>query len=79
LIEPTNKAKLLLPLDLIMKLTLYVISVFLLIVAIGAPPVVEKATKDKADKDAKTDESDEVVGESSWTWRSSSIHSILVK
>ena len=44
-----------------MKLTLGVISVFLLIVAIGAPPVVEKATKDKPDKDAKADESDEVV------------------
>ncbi|UJR09899.1 hypothetical protein I4U23_014121 [Adineta vaga] len=44
-----------------MKLTLSIIGVFLLIVTIGAPPVVEKANKDKPSADIKTDESDEVL------------------
>ena len=44
-----------------MKVTLTVISVFLLIVTIGAPPVVEKVNNDKAPVDTKADESDEVV------------------
>ena len=44
-----------------MKLTISILSVFLLIVAIGAPPVVENPQKTKKDTEAKTDESDEVV------------------
>lgn len=45
-----------------MKLTISILSVFLLIVTIGAPPVVENVHKDKKDTDdTKTDSSDEVV------------------
>jgi hypothetical protein len=44
-----------------MKLTVSILSVFLLIIAIGAPPVVENPQKNKKDADSKADESDEVV------------------
>ncbi len=47
-------------LDFIMKLTISILSVFLLITKIGAPPVIEKENKDK-DTDSKSDNSDEVV------------------
>ncbi len=48
-------------LDFIMQLTISILSVFLLIIAIGAPPVVENVHKNKKDADSKADESDEVV------------------
>lgn len=45
-----------------MKLSLIIVSTLLLIVNIGAPPVVENASKDKkADKEDKRDASDEVL------------------
>ncbi|CAF0881309.1 unnamed protein product [Adineta ricciae] len=44
-----------------MKVTLTIISVFLLIFTIGAPPVLEKVNNDKAPVDTKGDESDEVL------------------
>ena len=45
-----------------MKLTISILCVFLLIVSIGAPPVVENDKADnKKDADTKTDNSDEVV------------------
>ncbi len=44
-----------------MKLTISILSVFLLIIAIGAPPVIEDVHKNKKDADSKLDESDEVV------------------
>jgi hypothetical protein len=47
-------------LDFIMELTLSIISVFL-IIAIGAPPVVENVNKNKENADSKVDASDEVV------------------
>lgn len=48
-------------LDFAMKLTLGLLSVFLLIITIGAPPVIENAPKDKEQDDSKLDGSDEVV------------------
>lgn len=65
--------------DLTMKFTLCVVSVFLLLVAIGAPPVVEKATKDKSDNGSKTDESDEVVRQAGRPWRATLIVLVLAK
>jgi hypothetical protein len=44
-----------------MKITIGVLSVFLLLSTIGAPPVVEKDNKHKKDTDSKEDNSDEVV------------------
>jgi hypothetical protein len=44
-----------------MKLTLSLLGVFLLIITIGAPPVVEHVNKDKQKADSKDDNSDEVV------------------
>jgi hypothetical protein len=44
-----------------MKLTFVILSVFLLILTIGAPPVVENVNKDKQKVDSKDDNSDEVV------------------
>lgn len=44
-----------------MKLTIGILSVLLLIVTIGAPPVVEDVHKNKKDADSKADSSDEVV------------------
>jgi hypothetical protein len=44
-----------------MELTFRIISVFLLIIAIGAPPVVENVNKNKENGDSKVDASDEVV------------------
>ncbi|CAF1520063.1 unnamed protein product [Adineta steineri] len=44
-----------------MKLTLTILSVFLLIITIGAPPVVENVNKNKPNAELKTDESDEVL------------------
>jgi hypothetical protein len=43
-----------------MKLTITILSVFLLIIAIGAPPVVENVHNNNK-KDKEADESDEVV------------------
>jgi hypothetical protein len=42
-----------------MNLTISIFCVFLLVISIGAPPVVEKVNKDK--EAAKADTSDEVV------------------
>ena len=44
-----------------MKLTLTIFSVFLLIITIGAPPVVENVKKETKNVDSKDDASDEVV------------------
>jgi hypothetical protein len=43
-----------------MKLTISILSVFLLIITIGAPPVVENVNKNKQNVDSNVDESDEL-------------------
>lgn len=44
-----------------MRLTIGILSLFFLIITIGAPPVVEKPEKDKQNVDNKNDDSDEAV------------------
>ncbi|CAF4637292.1 unnamed protein product [Rotaria sp. Silwood2] len=46
-----------------MKLTISILSVFFLIITIGAPPVVENVNKDKANANSKEDSSDEMLNE----------------
>jgi hypothetical protein len=46
-----------------MKPKLVLIGIFLLIVTIGAPPVVENVPKDKKHDDSKADSSDEVASD----------------
>jgi len=48
-------------LDFIMKVTISILSVFLLIITIGAPPVVENVKNKNKDTDSGSDNSDEVV------------------
>jgi hypothetical protein len=44
-----------------MKVTISILSVFLLIITIGAPPVVENVKNKNKDTDSGSDNSDEVV------------------
>lgn len=46
---------------LTMNFTISILTVFLLIITIGAPPVVENPQHAKQDSKTKSDESDEVV------------------
>ncbi|CAF1173210.1 unnamed protein product [Rotaria sordida] len=46
-----------------MRITISILSIFFLIITIGAPPVVEKANKDKQNADSKEDNSDELLND----------------